>query len=81
MILELRKTELDGEIIIHFACIMMKRSLKPGKNAKTIQFKTLHNTCSAHANYAHASCFGTDDSTMQDDCNGSLVSHAVTNSF
>ena len=33
------------------------------------------------ANYAHASYFGTGDSTMQNDGNGSRVSHDVTNSF
>ena len=66
---------------VAIACIMMERSLKPGKNAKTIRFETLRKTRSVHANYAHASCFGTGDSTMQDDGNGSRVSHAVTNSF
>ena len=66
---------------VAIACIMMERSLQPGKNAKTIQFETLRKTRSAHANYAHASCFGTGDTTMQDDGNGSRVSHAVSNSF
>ena len=66
---------------VAIACIMMQRSLKPRKNAKTIQFKTLRKTRLAYANYSHASCFGTGDSTMQDNGNGSRVSHAVTNSF
>ena len=66
---------------VAIACIMMERSLKPGKNAKTIQFKTLQKTRLVHANYAHASCFGTLDSTMQDEGNGSRVSHALNNSF
>ena len=66
---------------VTIACIMMEHSLKLGKNAKTIPFKTLRKTCSAQTNYAHASCVGTGNSTMQDDGNGSRVSHAVTNSF
>ena len=66
---------------VAISCIMMERSLQPGKNAKTIQFETLRKTRSAHANYAHASCFGTGDTTMQDDGNGSRMSHAVSNSF
>ena len=49
---------------VAIACIMMERLLQLGKNAKTIQFETLRKTCLAHANYAHASCFGTGDSTM-----------------
>ena len=66
---------------VAIACIMMQRSLKPGKNAKTIQFEKLRKTRSAYANYSHASCFGTGDLTMQDNGNRSQVSHAVTNSF
>ena len=60
---------------------MMERLLQPRKNAKTIQFKTLRKTRLAHANYSYASCYGIGNLTMQDDGNGSHVSHAVTNSF
>lgn len=70
--------DCSAEVI---ACIMMQRSLKAGKNAKIIQFETLQKTRSCHANYLHVSCFGTGDLTMQDNGNGSRVSHAVTNLF
>ena len=54
---------------------------KTEKNAITIQFETWPKTCLVQTNYLHASCFGTDDLTMQDDDNRSCVSHAMTNSF
>ena len=66
---------------VAIACIMTQRSLKPKKKCKTIQFETLRKTRSAHANYLRASCFGTGDSTIQDNGNGSPVSYAMTNSF
>ena len=66
---------------VGIACIMKQRSLKRTKKFKNIQFKTLEKTCSCHVNYLHASCFGTGDLTMNDDGNGSCVSHVVKNSF
>ena len=66
---------------VAIGCSMMQRLLKPGDNAKTIQSEMLRKTRLAHANYSHASCFGTGDSTMQDNGNESRVSHAVTNSL
>ena len=65
---------------IALACIMMMRSLKPGRNASRIQFETLRKTRSCHSNYSHASYYGTGDTFMHDDGNGARVSHAVSNS-
>ena len=46
---------IGGQSGVGIACIMMLRSLKPGKNSKTIQFETLQKTRSCHANYLNAS--------------------------
>ena len=64
---------------VAIACIMMQHSLKPGISAKTIQFETFRKPRLVHVNSFHANYFGTGDSTMQDNGNGSRVSHAVTN--
>ena len=71
--------DADG---MEVACNMLIRSLRPGRNAATVQFETIRKGRSMMSNYIHASAGGVGQVALSlGDRTGSVDSSSPTNSF
>jgi hypothetical protein len=63
------------------AAMMLMRSLDTGKNAKTIQYKTMRKLRGHYSNFVHTTPDGVGASTTSSEGASSFVSHSETNSY